>query len=95
MQRPRRSIVVYGIALIAIAGATSIRLALDEVLGEHLMYSMYYFAVSVAAWAGGIRPAMITAILSSILANYIFHDPRGDLVAGNWEEIVGLPFFSP
>jgi signal transduction histidine kinase len=93
MQRPRRSIVVYSITAVAIAAATAIRFALSEVLGEHLMFSMYYLAVSVAAWAGGIRPAMITAILSSILASYIFTDPRGQLVASNWEELIGLIIF--
>jgi signal transduction histidine kinase len=93
MKLPRRSIVVYSVAFLGIGAATAIRFALDPVLGEHLMFSMYYLAVSLAAWAGGIRPAMVTAILSSVLANYIFSDPRGRLWITNWEELVGLIIF--
>jgi signal transduction histidine kinase len=85
--------VIYAIALVAIAAATAIRFALDDVLGEHLLFSVYFLAVSVAAWAGGIRPAMVTAILSSILANYIFSDPRGRLLVSNWEELCALIIF--
>ena len=39
---------------------------------------MFYFvAVCVAAWAGGVRAAMVTALFSSVLANYLFSEPRG------------------
>ncbi len=77
MQLPRRGLVVYGAALLGVGAATAIRFALDPVLGEHMMFSVYFLAVSVAAWAGGIRPAMVTALFSSVLANYLFSDPRG------------------
>lgn len=90
---PRRTLVVYGSALIGIGAATAIRFALDPVLGEHVQFSVYFLAVSLAAWAGGIRAAMVTAILSSLLANYIFSMPRGFLTIKDWEETVGLIIF--
>lgn len=93
MKLPRRSLVVYSAALLGVGAATAIRFALDPVLGEHLMFSMYFLAVSVAAWAGGIRPAMLTAILSSILANYLFSAPRGRLQIDNAEQLCGLIIF--
>jgi signal transduction histidine kinase/CheY-like chemotaxis protein len=58
-----------------------------------MMFSMYFLAVTVAAWAGGIRPAMVTAILCSILANYLFSNPRGHLEISNTEEFCGLIVF--
>jgi signal transduction histidine kinase len=93
MKRPRQGIVVYAAALLGVGAATAIRFALDPILGEHMMFSMYFLAVTVAAWAGGIRPAMVTAILCSILANYLFSDPRGHLEISNTEEFCGLIVF--
>ena len=93
MKLPRRGLIVYGIAVLGIGAATAIRSALDAVLGEHVMFSMYFLAVSVAAWAGGIRPAMVTAIISAILANYLFSEPRGHLRIDDAEQLCGLTVF--
>ena len=84
---------MYAAALVGVGVATAVRSALDPVLGEHVMFSIYFLAVSVAAWAGGIRPAMITAILSSILANYLFSDPRGHLKMDTAEQLCALAIF--
>ena len=62
-------------------------------LGEHVMFSMYFLAVSVAAWAGGIRPAMVTALISAILANYLFSEPRGNLRIDDAEQLCALIVF--
>jgi signal transduction histidine kinase len=93
MKLPRRSVVVYAAAFLGVGLATAIRFTLDEMLGEHLMFSLYYVAVAVAAWAGGVRPAMITAIASAILANYIFSDPRGQLIIPNVREFWAMIVF--
>ena len=93
MKLPRRGLIVYGIAVLGIGAATAIRSALDPVLGEHVMFSMYFLAVSVAAWAGGIRPAMVTAIISAILANYLFSEPLDNLQIDNAEQLCGLIVF--
>ena len=93
MKLPRRSVVVYSIALVGVGAATAIRFLLDPMLGEHLMFSTYFLAVSVAAWVGGVRPAMVTAILCSILANYLFSKPRGHWDINSTEELCGLIVF--
>ncbi len=93
MKLPRRNLVVYAAALLGVGLATAIRFALDPVLGEHMIFSIYFLAVSVAAWSGGIRPAMITAILSGILANYLFSDPRGHWMIDNAEQLCALVIF--
>jgi signal transduction histidine kinase len=93
MKLPRRGIVVYALALLGVGAATAIRFAIDPLVGEHLMFSMYFLAVSVAAWVGGVRPAMVTAILCSILANYLFSSPRGHWEINSTEELCGLIVF--
>jgi signal transduction histidine kinase len=94
MKRPsRRTIYAYFYAAVGIAAATELRYLLHPVLGEHLIFSLYYLAVSIAGWAGGFTPALITAILSCGLANYLFNEPRGFLQIDNAEDLTALIVF--
>ncbi len=89
----RRVWIGYLIAAISIGVATAIRFSLDAALGEHLIFSVYYLAVTVAAWVGGLRPALATAVVSSLLANYLFSNPVGSLRINNAEEFFALVLF--
>jgi signal transduction histidine kinase len=94
MKRPRRrTIYAYFCAAVGIAAATEIRYLLHPELGEHLIFSMYYLAVSLAGWAGGFTPAVITALFSSFLANYLFTEPRGILQIKTAEDFCALVLF--
>lgn len=94
MTLPRRRMwVAYLAALAGIVVATAVRFALDPVLGEHLAFSIYYLAVSVAAWAGGFRPAIITAMFSCLLANYLFSAPKFSLQISSAEELCAIILF--
>src|SRR3954471_3582585 len=89
----RRTVVAYLSALAGIAAATEARYLLHPLLGEHLVFSVYYLAVSVAAWAGGFTPAMITALFSSALANFLFTEPRGVFQIRSTEDLCALILF--
>jgi signal transduction histidine kinase len=89
----RRVWVAYLVAAISIVTATAIRFSLDAVLGEHLIFSVYYLAVTVAAWAGGLWPALATAVVSSLIANYLFSMPLGSLQINSPEEFFALVLF--
>src|SRR4051794_13461534 len=89
----RRTVVAYLSAFAGIAAATEARYLLHPLLGEHLVFSVYYLAVSVAAWAGGFTPAIVTALLSSALANFLFTEPRGVLQIRNMEDLCALVLF--
>ena len=86
----RRQIYAYFYAAVGIAAATEIRYLLHPVLGEHLIFSIYMLAVSLAGWAGGFTPAMVTALVSALLANYLFTDPRGFLQLDSAEELTAI-----
>ncbi len=93
MKLPRRIVVIYCAALLGVGIASAIRYALYPVLGgEHMMF--YFLAVSVAAWAGGVRPAIVTALFSSVLANYLFSEPRGHLEIRSTEQLLSLIIFN-
>lgn len=94
MTYPRRpTFVAYLCALAGIAVATVIRYGLHPVLGEHLTFSVYYLAVSFAGWAGGLTAAFATAIMSSMLATYLFSHAGGVLQLHNAEEVCALIVF--
>lgn len=93
MKLPRRIIVVYCAGLLGVGIASAIRYALYPVLGgEHMMF--YFLAVTVAAWAGGVRPAMVTSLFSSVLGNYLFSEPRGHFEIRNTEQLLSLIIFN-
>src|SRR3954471_24558804 len=94
MKRPnRRTIYAYLCAATGIAAATEIRYLLHPVLGEHLIFSLYFLAVSFAGWAGGFTPAIVTALLRFGLANYLFTEPRGMVQVRNAEDVIALILF--
>jgi signal transduction histidine kinase len=89
----RRKVYSYFFAAFLIAAATEIRYLLDPLLGEHLVFSMYYLAVSLAGWAGGFTPAVGTALGSCWLANYLFSRPRGVLRIDTVQDFYSLVLF--
>src|SRR5689334_22969685 len=89
----RRKLYSYFFAAFLIAAATETRYLLDPLLGEHLVFSMYYLAVSLAGWAGGFTPAVGTALASCLLANYLFARPRGVLQIQNVQDFWSLTLF--
>jgi signal transduction histidine kinase len=70
-----------------------LRTSLDQFLGEHLSFAFDYLAVFVAAWTGGLWPALATAILSALVGNYFFTFPKASLAIGSIEEFIDLTFF--
>jgi signal transduction histidine kinase len=73
--------------------ASLLRKLFDPYLGEHLSFSFDYLAVFIAAWTGGLWPAIATAILSSLVGNYFFTDPYLSLAINSVEELIDLIFF--
>ena len=83
----------YAVGFIGVVVASLLRKLFDPYLGEHLSFSFDYLAVFVAAWTGGLWPAIATAILSSLVGNYFFTDPYLSLAINSVEELIDLIFF--
>src|SRR5262245_56474163 len=62
----------YAIGTLGVAIASLLRFLFDPFLGEHLSFSFDYLAVFVAAWTGGMWPAIATASISSLVSSYFF-----------------------
>jgi PAS domain S-box-containing protein len=75
---PVRSKVLRYAASIATAPlALAARLALNPLLGLDAPYSTFYLATALTAYLAGLWPAMFTAVLGAILADYYFIPPLG------------------
>jgi signal transduction histidine kinase len=83
----------YAVGFAGVVIASVLRLLFNPFLGEHLSFSFDYLAVFVAAWTGGVWPAVVTATISSLVSNYLFTDPYLSLKIGSVEELFDLLFF--
>jgi PAS domain S-box-containing protein len=66
----------YGSAVFFVGVATALRAAFDKFLGEAHPFPFFLAAVAVAAWCGGIGPALLALILGYISADWFFIEPR-------------------
>jgi signal transduction histidine kinase len=85
--------IAYGIGMLCLIVATVVRYVLDPVLGDHLSFGFFFLAVSVAAWMGGIWPALFAAVLGCVLANYLFTAPAGSFAIDSAEELLNMLLF--
>ena len=83
----------YAIAVSGIVVAGAVRYLVDPVLGDHASFSIFFLAVSVAAWMGGVWPAAFAAILSCLVGNYFFTHPQRSLAISSHEELYSLVLF--
>src|ERR1051326_5114643 len=73
------TISAYGVSLLSVGVATVLRIGLDPVLGEHHPFTLYFAAVAVASWYGGLGPGLFAIVLSYFGADWFFISPRFEL----------------
>ncbi len=83
----------YGFAAFCVAGAIGLRLALDPLLGPHFYFSTLFFAVLLAAWYGGLGPALAAVALGALASIYFLLPPRGSFALAGQEEHAGLVLY--
>jgi len=88
-----RAAVAYSVAAVSLLLATLFRFLLDPVLGDHLSFSFYFLAVAVAAWTGGVWPALVTAALSCLVAEFFFTHPQFSFQISAVEELISMLLF--
>ena len=81
----------YGCAVVSVTLATGVRLLLDPLLGDRSPFSISLFAILLTAWYGGVRPALVSAVLGLFWTDYFLMPPRGTFViheAHQWTELL-------
>ena len=87
---PRR----YGLALIAVAGASLLRYALSKLLGANLPFLLFYPAIWLVAWMAGLGPGVFAVALSEVSAVYLLFGPANTSALGLPLNPNGLILFS-
>jgi len=85
-----RPLLTYGTAFIALAAAILLRYALDSWMGDRLPLVTLFGAVAGAVWIGGIRPAILVALLGYFACNYLFIEPRHLFTLAGSGDVIGL-----
>src|SRR5437667_12373305 len=71
----RQIALLYGISVAAVAVALVARLLLAPILGDESPYLFFVPAVLVAAGVAGLRPGLLTTLLSTLLAIFVVQQP--------------------
>src|SRR5262245_34746604 len=75
VQRPRSTVTRYGSAVLAIAVATLLRFWLDSLL-EGAGFAVFFVAVVIAGWFGGLGPSLLALTLSLVASAWLFTAPN-------------------
>jgi len=69
----------YFSMVLFVCTAVIIKFGIGRELQQQFPFSLFYVAIAVSAWAGGIGPGVGATLLSSICARYFFLEPRYSL----------------
>jgi two-component system, LuxR family, sensor kinase FixL len=83
----------YGLAFVAVALATALRLLLGPLLGGQTPYTAYFLAIAFTAWYGGLGPSLIALAASAGVSTYLFIPPRGSFLVHGIEDQSALALF--
>jgi PAS domain S-box-containing protein len=84
----------YGCAVAGVALAIGTRLLLDPFLGFAYPFATLFVAILVAAWYGGLGPALTAVFLGGLCAVYFVLPPRGVFFPEGWYQDVGLVLYT-
>ncbi len=87
--RPR--LAPYAVALLAVSSALLLTLLLQPLLNPTI-FLLFFAAVAVSAWYGGMEVGILATILSTLAVNYFFIQPVFSLVV-DAESLVRLGLF--
>ncbi|HEV8199616.1 MAG TPA: CHASE3 domain-containing protein [Candidatus Polarisedimenticolia bacterium] len=80
----------YAISFAALTAAALVRWLLDPLLHDFMPFVTFMVAIAASAWAGGWRPAALTALLGYLVGAYLFVDPRGTMAFSDPRELLRL-----
>ena len=82
----------YGVAVFTVAVSFMLTLALGPLL-QGSIFGIFFGAVAVSAWYGGLGPGLLASLLSAILSVYFFLPPAFSLTVSSLGALVRLSMF--
>ena len=83
----------YAIAVAAVGATAGFRLLLNPWIGERLPFVTLFFGVFVAAWYGGLGPALLATALGTAISSFLFLDAIRQVPGMDRIAAVGLILF--
>src|SRR5437762_6186753 len=80
----------YLLTALAVAVSIPLRLLLDPVLGDKLVFVTVFPIVVVAAWCAGVGPALMATVLGSAAVAFFILEPRNSFAIASPEYRVGI-----
>jgi PAS domain S-box-containing protein len=87
-----RRLAIYAVAIASPAIALLLTLWLEQVL-SHTIAVLFFLAVTVTTWYGGIQPGLVSIVLSTLAINYYFTPPKYAFVVAAPADAVRLLIF--
>ena len=88
-----RTLLTYGIAVVSVALAMGVRFLLIPEVAYQFPFATLFLAVLLTSWFGGVRPALLAAILGGLSAEYYLLPPRGSFVIHGLDQQVGIVIY--
>ena len=84
----------YAIAVLTAAAAAALRSALTPWFGDRSQLVLFYPAIMVSAWCGGLWPGIVSTGLSAALDAYLFLEPGGTFRVAHHSDKLALAIFA-
>ncbi|HYE73975.1 MAG TPA: PAS domain S-box protein, partial [Blastocatellia bacterium] len=83
----------YSFSVVTIAATTLLRFLLNPILSTGVPFILYYPAIVLCAWFGGLWAGLLATALSGIIAWYLFLEPRFSFADHSSAELAQLLTF--
>jgi PAS domain S-box-containing protein len=83
----------YGVAVLTVAIALVVTLFLATLIHKESPFMLFFIAILVSAWCGGMGAGLAATALAAILCNYFFLPPQYVLSIASWEQGLRLTIF--
>src|SRR5215210_3528595 len=70
----------YGIAALVVGLVLLLKMLLDPLTGEESPFLLFFGAVMLGAWFGGLGPGLLATALAALAADYFFFSPAHSLL---------------
>ncbi|MDZ7990852.1 MAG: PAS domain S-box protein [Nostoc sp. EfeVER01] len=92
MKGTRSLLAPYAVALLAVGSVLLLTLLLQPLL-KQMIFLLFFAAVAVSAWYGGMEAGLLATALSTLAVSYFFLEPVFSLLVASLDNILRLGLF--
>ena len=83
----------YVVAVLAVGVALLVKLLLDPLIEEESPFLLFFGAVLVGAWLGGLGPGLLATALAALVSDYLFLSPAPTFLVDDFGQGIRLALF--